>query len=103
MQRERVDGIHVSWSARTLPLIAVVQGIYPVRNPPVAGRPARTLSDMQLRITTEKVGNVWVGGVEGYPEIAERALSKEAAEAKARQMARRIERGDYNPLRRRKR
>lgn len=55
---------------------------------------------MELRITAEKIGNVWVGGVEGYPEIAERALTKEAAERKARQIAHMIKRGDYNSLRR---
>ena len=57
---------------------------------------------MELRIRTEKVGNIWVGCIDGYPEIAERALSKEAAEEKARRMARMIERGEYNPLRRKR-
>src|SRR6266850_926442 len=36
------------------------------------------------------------------PEIAERGLTKEAAEAKARQIADRIRRGEYNPLRRKR-
>ena len=35
---------------------------------------------MELRITTEKIGSVWLGGIEGYPQIAERALTKEAGD-----------------------
>ena len=56
-----------------------------------------------LKVRAEKIGNVWVGLIDEYPEIAERALSKEAAEEKARRIADMIERGQYNPLRRRKR
>jgi hypothetical protein len=52
---------------------------------------------MELCIMTEKIGNVWIGSIDGYPEIAERALTKQAAEEKARQLARRIERGEYTP------
>lgn len=58
---------------------------------------------MELKIRAVKVGSVWVGEIEGYPEIAERALTQSAAETKARQIARMIERGEYNPLRRRRR
>lgn len=56
-----------------------------------------------LKVRAEKIGNVWVGLIDEYPEIAERALSKEAAEEKARRIADMIERGQYNPLRRRRR
>ena len=58
---------------------------------------------MELKIRAVRVGSVWVGEIEGYPEVAERALTQSAAEAKARQIARMIERGEYNPLRRRRR
>jgi len=57
---------------------------------------------MELRIKVEKIGNIFVGGIEGYPEVAERALSSDAAERKARQIAGMIERGEYNPLRRKR-
>jgi hypothetical protein len=57
---------------------------------------------MELRVKVEKVGNVFVGCVEGHPEVAERALTKEAAEEKARRIAAMIERGEYNPLRRKR-
>jgi hypothetical protein len=58
---------------------------------------------MELKISAVRVGNVWVGRIEGYPEIAERALTEESAKQKALQIASMIERGDYNPLRRRRR
>ena len=55
---------------------------------------------MELRVKVEKIANVFVGRIEGYPEVMERALTKEAAEAKARRIAAMIEQGDCNPLRR---
>jgi hypothetical protein len=58
---------------------------------------------MELKIRAIRVGNVWVGEIEGYPEVAERALTEESAKAKAQQIARMIERGEYNPPERRPR
>ncbi len=51
---------------------------------------------MALKIKAERIGNIWIGGIEGHPEVAERALSKEAAEEKARRVAYMIERSKCN-------
>ena len=44
----------------------------------------------ELKIRVQKIGGIWHGFVEGYPEIDERALTQEIAERKAREMAKRI-------------
>jgi hypothetical protein len=41
-------------------------------------------------ITTEKIGGIWHGYLEGHPEIDERALTEEIARRKVESVAKRL-------------
>ena len=44
----------------------------------------------ELKVTAEKIGGVWHGYAEGFPEVDEQALTEDIALRKARQVATRI-------------
>jgi hypothetical protein len=49
-------------------------------------------------VTTEKIGGIWHGYLEGHPEIDERALTEEIARRKAESVAKRLKVENPKPL-----